>query len=660
MTRLVGTTIERATAGPIGGGLSAGANQFLFTLAERGPVNRVVTVSSFDEYRRRFGQSYVDADGSRVFPLGYHCAKQCFTHRKQSIRVVRIAAPDAETGGAEVLNVNEETLLTITAKGPGPWSQDVDVEFLEGARGWTVVVRYLGRVVETFRGVDFQDSTTIRTLNGASVYIDLEVIPPESTPAVNGSATLAVFGSALATLIADFQPGEALEGETATYSGSVEFTPQGNLTGPAVDLAFNVTINAASSVSGLLNAILTDLQTSATSAGSAYGFASAIAGGVLTLTASADLQFQDEELTRTDGANPPQTLDAADFFQTSKAAYVPGVPASWTPSLEGPVSLSAGTNGGSLDAADIIGEAVGGDRSGLFCMTRSHGWGVVHAPDFEGIETVVNALVERAAEVYRMVYFYPLALSYTDVESAFPGNPTGGFNVGVGFPAAIAIERDTDRGLTIPGLASPAGEVCSKWLNETDRRGAGKAPAGRGFDVSSTLLTNPTNGAALIQESAEADYLTERGINPVWRRNENAAVNVGSARTFDTSGEWLFLHHGFLWCKVADYVDTVLDSLLHEIAEPSFYDSVRETIRGTLASWNAGTGGQSAIFSGVTPPPGRPDADAQTERYAFQVDCGEHLQTPEEAAQGIVVVELWFRPANTAERFPVRIAKQTV
>jgi hypothetical protein len=259
-----------------------------------------------------------------------------------------------------------------------------------------------------------------------------------------------------------------------------------------------------------------------------------------------------------------------------------------------------------------------------------------------------------------MVYFFPFAFSYNSVESTYPGNPTGGFNVGVGFPFALVNERDTDRNVNLAGLATPAGELCSRWLNEVDRRGAGKAPAGKGFDITTPLFANQTNGAPMVQDSAEADFLTERGINPVWKRNENAAVNVGSARTFDASGEWRYLHHGFLWCKVADYVENTLDSLLHEIAEPSFYDSVRETIRGTLASWNAGTGGQSAIFSGVTPPPGRPDADAGTERYAFQVDCGEHLQTPEEAAAGIVVVELWFRPANTAERFPVRIAKQTV
>jgi phage tail sheath protein FI len=118
-----GVSITTAVrTGPTSATVRNSSQAFFVGLAQRGPVDEAVLVTSLSEFEETFGTyvtyAYLHPTVQTFFEEG---GTQCY--------VARVVGPEATTAS---LNLNEgglggEDCITLTANGPGDWAQNIDI-----------------------------------------------------------------------------------------------------------------------------------------------------------------------------------------------------------------------------------------------------------------------------------------------------------------------------------------------------------------------------------------------------------------------------------------------------------------------------------------------------------------------------------------------------
>lgn len=182
-----------ATAGPSAPNRAPSATYFVVGLAERGPTDRAVRVSSLAEFERVFGvrPSY----GSL-----YDDVALFFQEGGGRAWVLRTVGGAATTGAlASPLMDRASTpvaTLSVTATGPGAWSSGLTVQVANGSitNTFTITVRYQGVVVETWANLRNPQEAVSRSTRSNWVRIaDLASASavPTNNPAVLAATALA-------------------------------------------------------------------------------------------------------------------------------------------------------------------------------------------------------------------------------------------------------------------------------------------------------------------------------------------------------------------------------------------------------------------------------------------------------------------------------------
>jgi len=186
---------------------------FFVGLADRGPVDSAVAVRSLSQARRNLG------DRVNYSPL-YDSLEVFFREGGGRAYVGRIVGPDAEAATVNLSDGSEDT-LTVTAKSPGEWGNNLEVEVEDGSASGTfvLIVSESGTVVE--RSPELEDNTqAVAWAASSSRLIDLEDLgegdPEEQDEPLSGgdddrsNITDAEVTAALDLFDADLGPGQVL------------------------------------------------------------------------------------------------------------------------------------------------------------------------------------------------------------------------------------------------------------------------------------------------------------------------------------------------------------------------------------------------------------------------------------------------------------------
>ena len=175
-------------------------------VAERGPINEPVLVTSWEQYLKNFG-GYLAA--------GYltYAARAFFDNGGSVLWVTRIAHATDPTDPMTLIAVSASVMLknrastpldtlTVTAASPGAWGNKLSVTVQDGSRNpateFTLIVKENGNVVEVYPDLSLDESKAnyvelaINGKSGSIVVDDLKsaTVAPGNRPAV-GTFTLA-------------------------------------------------------------------------------------------------------------------------------------------------------------------------------------------------------------------------------------------------------------------------------------------------------------------------------------------------------------------------------------------------------------------------------------------------------------------------------------
>lgn len=155
---------------------------------EKGPVDEPILVTSLEDALRQLG-GYLDANGH----FGLHALKNFFENggsRAQVVRVTHLDTQGNSTAVASSVTIEDRdgdgdttanSTLTVRAKSPGKWGDDLTVEIAASAAypttGFNLVVkRDDGTVLETFRDLLMDAASedyVERKVNGVSEYVEV-------------------------------------------------------------------------------------------------------------------------------------------------------------------------------------------------------------------------------------------------------------------------------------------------------------------------------------------------------------------------------------------------------------------------------------------------------------------------------------------------------
>ena len=145
-----GVVISTAVrTGPSSATVRESSQLFVVGLAERGPVGEAVLVQSIADFEFNFG-GYVSY--SYLHPT----VEAFFEEGGTQAYVSRVAGGSAATTGLLELEDDEtDVVLTITANGPGSWSEDIEVEVEHPTLStFRINISYLGDLVYTTGAVN--------------------------------------------------------------------------------------------------------------------------------------------------------------------------------------------------------------------------------------------------------------------------------------------------------------------------------------------------------------------------------------------------------------------------------------------------------------------------------------------------------------------------
>jgi phage tail sheath protein FI len=190
-----------AVSGPTAPGRAPASTYFVVGQAERGPADRVVTVTSFAEFARIFG-------GSTPYASLWPDVRTFFEEGGTRAAVARVLGPDATTGALSTAlqdrNTTPGPTLTVAAASPGAWSSEVSVRILDGGTDATFRLQVLvgGKVVEDYANLRSPADAVSRINDGVSPSSRIRVAnagstatAPDNNPAATPSPVTLTAGS---------------------------------------------------------------------------------------------------------------------------------------------------------------------------------------------------------------------------------------------------------------------------------------------------------------------------------------------------------------------------------------------------------------------------------------------------------------------------------
>lgn len=187
MANNVGVEVRRTTVGPLAFGPDTGDSVCIAVLAERGPTNVPVLVTSFDEYERIFGSSLtIDTSGAQAIPDAWHVLRLLFSKGRASKRVwvVRITSAEDVAAHGDLAWLVEEgsppkPVASVHARSVGTWGNAIQIDcqmYNDSGQSWlTLLVIEAGRVVETYARLSLKDRAWAEAINNSSSRIQLKL-----------------------------------------------------------------------------------------------------------------------------------------------------------------------------------------------------------------------------------------------------------------------------------------------------------------------------------------------------------------------------------------------------------------------------------------------------------------------------------------------------
>src|SRR5690554_4495156 len=308
-------------------------------------------------------------------------------------------------------------------------------------------------------------------------------------------------------------------------------------------------------------------------------------------------------------------------------------------------STQAGVDDNAPAFGDIVGTEVSGVKTGLKAFRSSvYGRGFLVAPDLDADQTVRDEMLSQS-EAYFRVCLSSAAAGSSPSTAITDKAGFEAFNALTYYPRPIVEDRLTGELKSIPAV----GHIVADWLKAIEQKGPGKAPAGAEFKIDFVRgLETHSNGQPLV-DAGVAETLLANGINPLWDRDGQGARCWGG-RSSAEDAAWQFAHAGYLWCRIAHAVQGALNQLVYEVADALFFSQIRMGVRAYLVDMH-----RQGAFAGAVPGAAE---QADPAVHAFAVKCDESLLSDADRANGIVRVEIWFRPAGVAETIKVELSKQ--
>lgn len=307
----------------------------------------------------------------------------------------------------------------------------------------------------------------------------------------------------------------------------------------------------------------------------------------------------------------------------------------------------AGADGAAPADSDVIGTENLGVKTGLKAFRDNRlGRGFLMAPDLDFGSTVRDEMKAQLLSHYHIPMYSGAPAGSTPTAAiadvATAKDVAGG---GYYYPRQRVRDLATQQIKTIP--AAP--QVVADYLRILPVKGPGKAPAGDDFAIQFALgLETQANGQPLV-DAPVAELLVAAGINPVYDRNGKGPRCWG-ARAASNDTTWQYLYVVYQWALIASRVQDALDQLVYENTEGGFFTDLRLGVRNFMIDLH----GQEA-FRGRVP---LENETADPEVHAFDVRADEELLSDADKNNGIARVEIWFRPAGTAETILVTVAKR--
>jgi len=304
-----------------------------------------------------------------------------------------------------------------------------------------------------------------------------------------------------------------------------------------------------------------------------------------------------------------------------------------------------GVDDNAPDFADIVGTELSGVKTGLKAFRSPvYGRGFLVAPDLDADQTVRDEMLMQSEKFFR-VCLSSAGAGKTPSTAISEKSGFEAFNALTYYPRPIVEDELTGELKSIPAV----GHIVADWLTAIDQKGPGKAPAGADFKIDFVRgLETQSNGQPMVDE-AVAKTLLANGINPLWDRDGQGARCWG-ARSTSQDAAWQYAHAGYLWGRIAHAVQGALNQLVYDIADTLFFSQVRMGVRAYLIDMHS----QNAFMGTVPGATEQPDPKV----HAFAIKCDASLLSDQDLANGIVRVQIWFRPAGVAETIKVELSKQ--
>lgn len=185
-----GVSITTAVrTGPTSATVRNSSQAFFVGLAQRGPADEAVLVTSLSEFEETFGTyvtyAYLHPTVQTFFEEG---GTQCY--------VARVVGPNAETAS---LNLNEggvggSNCITLTANGPGDWAQNIDIVVTASGSLRNIKVYYENLSVPVYQtGNKSTTAALVNAINNspiASKYLTATKLTDDLPEAINATALI--------------------------------------------------------------------------------------------------------------------------------------------------------------------------------------------------------------------------------------------------------------------------------------------------------------------------------------------------------------------------------------------------------------------------------------------------------------------------------------
>ena len=174
-----GVVISTAVrTGPSSATVRESSQLFVVGLAERGPADEATMVQSIADFESIFG-------GYQSYSYLHPTVETFFEEGGTQAYIARTVGASATTGELILADSTEQDVITITANGPGEWSEDVDVEVVDVIAGtsFKINISYNNELVYS-TGTVTSAAQAVGRINLSSIatkYVSAEVIPGAST-----------------------------------------------------------------------------------------------------------------------------------------------------------------------------------------------------------------------------------------------------------------------------------------------------------------------------------------------------------------------------------------------------------------------------------------------------------------------------------------------